>query len=123
MLKESGHTHTVDWWTIGIMLYELICGKTPFFDRRKIMQERKIKNGKILWPDPQKYNIYCSDELKDVVEKLLDKNGETRLGAKDDFVEVLSHPWFKDQDLDALAAKKVDPPFKPDFGDIKKPNL
>jgi len=48
--------------------------------------------------------------------KLLDKDKSKRLGHKDDFFEVLSHPFFADIDIEGLEKKLVVPPFKPNFG-------
>ena len=52
----------------------------------------------------------------DLILKLLDKDKSQRLGSKDDFFEVLSHPFFVDIDIEGLEKKQVIPPFKPNFG-------
>jgi serine/threonine protein kinase len=64
-----------------------------------------IENGSIRWPDPAKHGISVSEEAKDLIEKLLDKNKETRLGFKDDVNEVLAHPWFASLDREKLMKK------------------
>jgi hypothetical protein len=53
-----------------------------------------IENGSIRWPDPAKHGITVSDEAKDLIEKLLDKNKHTRLGQSNDIDEIMAHPWF-----------------------------
>jgi len=94
----------------------MLIGVTPFFNKNKNMLLMKIKNSKVVFPDRKKYKIDFSDDVMDLIVKLLDKDKHARLGSKDDFVEVLSHPYFKDIDIEALEAKKVKPPFMPNFG-------
>ena len=52
-----------------------------------------------------------SDDLKDIITKLLDKNSETRLGSKNDADEIVNHPWFKDIDWEGLMNKTIESPF------------
>ena len=73
----------------------------------------KIKNSKVVFPDRRKYRIDYSDELMDLVLKLLDKDKNTRLGSKNDSEEILAHPFFAPINMDELMANKVEPPFKP----------
>jgi serine/threonine protein kinase len=60
-----------------------------------------------------------SDELKDLINKLLDKDPKTRLGSTTDADEVVNHPWFLDLDWEGLMSKTIDLPFKPDMDKIK----
>lgn len=71
IVGERGHTMAVDWWAVGILIYELFLGKTPFVDRSREKIAYKILNRKIIWPDEKKYKFTCSDEIVDLVEKLL----------------------------------------------------
>ena len=68
-----------------------------------------------MFPDRNKYKIKYSDEIADLITKLLDRDTTKRLGSKDDFTEVLSHPIFKDINIEELEANKVVPPFKPNI--------
>ena len=52
-----------------------------------------------------------SDNLKDIITKLLDKNHESRLGSQGDADEIVNHPWFADMDWDGLMSKKIPSPF------------
>jgi len=70
----------VDWWAIGILMYEMLIGVTPFFNKNKNMLLTKIVNSKVVFPDRKKYKIDYSDDIQDVILRLLDKNKDTRLG-------------------------------------------
>ena len=74
VVEEKGHTMAVDWWAVGILMYEMLIGKTPFFNRNRNELENKIRKSKVAWPDKKRYKIDYSDEFRDVVEKLLSKN-------------------------------------------------
>lgn len=113
MVAQVGHDKTVDWWALGVLIYEMLIGVTPFFNRNKNMLLTKIKNSKVVFPDRRKYRIDYSDELMDLVLKLLDKDKNTRLGAKNDSEEILAHPFFASINMDDLMKQKVEPPFKP----------
>ena len=59
----------------------------------------KIKAGKVVFPDRQKYNFKFSEEIEDLIRGLLRVNKFERLGSKEDSIEVLAHPVFKDIDF------------------------
>ena len=69
----------------------------------------KIKNSKVVFPDRKKYKIDYSDEIKDLILKLLDKNQKTRLGAaggaEAGYKEILDHVAFKHIDVEKLEKK------------------
>lgn len=113
MVNQTGHDKGVDWWALGILIYEMLIGVTPFFNRNKNMLLSKIKTAKVVFPDRNKYKIEYSDKIVDLICKLLEKDKSKRLGTKDDFVEILSHPIFKDIDIEQLESQKIVPPFKP----------
>jgi serine/threonine protein kinase len=117
MVSQSGHDKGVDWWALGVLIYEMLIGVTPFFNRNKNMLMSKIKTAKVVFPDRTKYKIEYSDLIVDLIAKLLDKDRSKRLGAKDDFVEILSHPVFKGIDIEELEAGTIKPEFKPEVTD------
>jgi len=94
-------------------MYEMLIGVTPFFNKNKNMLLTKIKNSKVIFPDRKKYKIDYSDEMMDIIGKLLDKDKSTRLGSKGDAKEILSHPFFKDINMEDLIQEKIEPPFRP----------
>jgi serine/threonine protein kinase len=116
MLIGNGHDYTVDWWALGILIYEMIVGIPPFFHRNKNKMYHFIKESKVNFPDPIKHKIFVSTEAKDIILKLLDKNKRTRLGANG-IEEILSHPFFASIDIEALMQKKLTPPYIPESSD------
>jgi len=57
MLTGEGHDHTVDWWTLGILLYEMLVGIPPFFDRNRNQMYRSIRNANVTYPIKERHNI------------------------------------------------------------------
>ena len=72
-----------------------------------------IRNGNIIFPDPARHKIFMSENLKDLISKLLDRKASTRLGSNGDVNEVVSHPFFSDIDFDKLQRKEIKPPYMP----------
>ena len=78
ILEMKGHDYCVDWWTLGILIYELRIGRPPFLDKNHQKLGRLIKKGKIIFPDPIRHKIEMSEELKDIINKLLERDPTKR---------------------------------------------
>ena len=100
-------------------------GRPPFMHKNHHQLGLLIRNGNIIYPDPERHKIFMSENLKDLISKvsirfnifflqLLDRNVATRLGSKGDVNEVISHPWFADVDFEVLQRREIEPPYKPD---------
>jgi serum/glucocorticoid-regulated kinase 2 len=100
MLIGNGHDFTVDWWALGILLYEMLVGIPPFFHKNKHRMYFLIKESPVNFPDPVRHGIEVSGDAKDLIRKLLEKNKRKRLGANGDVSEILAHPFFADLDLE-----------------------
>ena len=75
--RNAQYDTSIDWWAVGIIIYELISGVTPFFNFNRQRLNDNIRNKKVLWLK----DVKCSRELKDLVEKLLVKDPSARLGS------------------------------------------
>lgn len=113
MITQEGHDKNVDWWALGVLIYEMLIGVTPFYNKNRSIMMSKIQKSKIVFPHKEKYNIEYSDEVKDIICKLLSKKKGNRLGAKNGIDEILLHPWFKGVDPKHIMKKKIIPPFTP----------
>jgi len=108
VLLNKGHGKPVDWWTLGILIYEMIVGYPPFVDEDPMGIYQKILSGKIVFPKMFDKNA------KGLVKKLLTADLGKRYGnLKNGVDDIKTHKWFKDIDWEALIAKKIETKFKP----------
>uniref|UniRef100_A0A7N8YIL2 protein kinase C n=1 Tax=Mastacembelus armatus TaxID=205130 RepID=A0A7N8YIL2_9TELE len=108
VLTESNYTRSVDWWGLGVLIYEMLVGESPFpgDDEEEVFDS--IVN------DDVRYPRFLSPESVSLIQKLLQKNPEMRLGAGVEDASVIKrHRFFQGMHWEALLAKKVKPPFLP----------
>ncbi|TNV83440.1 hypothetical protein FGO68_gene1739 [Halteria grandinella] len=114
--KESeGHSFPLDWWSFGILVYELLIGICPFYNHNHHATIKLILSRRHAWPPEKEFQsvFNFSSVTKDFVDKLLVKDPKLRLGSENS-VDVLKHPFFDDFiDLEAIKNKKVQPPWEP----------
>lgn len=113
MIAHAGHDKTVDWWAVGVLIYEMLIGVTPFFNKNRQVLMSKIKHSRIVFPDRRTYKIQYSDEIVDLISGLLKKNKDERLGSGSDYHEILAHPWFASIDIEALERFEITAPIIP----------
>lgn len=108
MLRGIGHNKSVDWWCLGILLYELTVGVTPFYSKNVDELYHKIVKSSLKFPSKM------SPECRDLISKLLVRDPKLRLGSSDkDFEEIKSHEFFKGFDWKKLESKRLKPPYIP----------
>ncbi|KAI9168238.1 Serine/threonine kinase [Blastocladiella emersonii ATCC 22665] len=108
ILFEQNYGRAVDWWAFGVLVYEMICGQSPFRgdDEEEIFEA--ILHDEVLYP------ITMSRDAVALCQGLLTKDPRRRLGAGPaDADEIKRHPFFRGVDWDALLAKRIAPPFVP----------
>ena len=98
----------VDFWSLGVLVFEMCCGWSPFYAEDNQQMYKNIAFGKVRFPKDA-----LSTEGRNFVKGLLNRNPKHRLGAVDDARELRRHPFFADVDWDLLMIKKIPPPFKP----------
>lgn len=113
MIVGSGHDFTVDWWALGILIYEMIVGIPPFYNANKHQMYHLIQNAAIRWPNKDRHGIEVSPHARDLVTKMLVKERKDRLGQVNDVEDILGHPWFADLDMKEILAKNVTSPYIP----------
>uniref|UniRef100_A0A7R9VAH7 cGMP-dependent protein kinase n=1 Tax=Chlamydomonas euryale TaxID=1486919 RepID=A0A7R9VAH7_9CHLO len=115
-----GYNQSVDWWTLGVLMYVLLTARQPFTSpkaqdpmevMRRIVDER--------WPI--RYAPYMSEESKDLVSKLLERRPVKRIGCFQGRAnDIKGHAWFRGFDWEALASRRMEPPRKPKDEDSAK---
>ncbi|KAJ5130765.1 uncharacterized protein N7515_006804 [Penicillium bovifimosum] len=108
LLDEQGYTKMVDFWSLGVLVFEMCCGWSPFYAEDTQQMYKNIAFGKVRFPRDA-----LSTEGRNFVKGLLNRNPKHRLGANGDAKELMAHPFFHDIDWDTLCRKEVIPPFKP----------
>ena len=102
-----------DWWSVGIIIYQLMCDDTPFVfeDSSLTPDEYKAKNDELICTQAVEFKSYrsrkFSENLKDLVLKLLNRDPTTRLGATNDSAEILSHPVFDPSFINDVNTKQM----------------
>ncbi|CAD8149198.1 unnamed protein product [Paramecium octaurelia] len=104
MLMKKGHGRQVDWYMLGILIYELLVGAPPYYDSEKEVLKENIRKAPLRIPK------FLSQEAKDIIIKLLIRDPKKRLGCKEDAKEIKNHPWFNDIDWQDCYNKKLQPP-------------
>ncbi|XP_054867314.1 serine/threonine-protein kinase N1-like [Amphiprion ocellaris] len=112
VLTDDNYTRAVDWWGMGVLIYEMLVGESPFPGEDEEEVFDSIVNDDVQYPP------CLPPGAVGIVQKLLKKNPLKRLGAGErDANEVKGEKFFETIDFEALLAKKVKPPFLPSIKD------
>lgn len=109
VVSNKGYNKSVDWWSLGILIYEMLCGYTPFWDNGSPMKiYENILRGKV------KYPAYVHPDAQDLLERLITPDLTKRLGNLfGGPQDVKEHPWFSEVTWDRLSKTDIDPPYTP----------
>ncbi|CAF9915766.1 MAG: hypothetical protein GOMPHAMPRED_000846 [Gomphillus americanus] len=112
LLLGQGYDKAVDWWTLGVLLYEMLTGLPPYYDENTNEMYRKILSEPLHFPGPE----IVPPAAKDLLTQLLDRNPASRLGANG-AAEIKAHAFFNSIDWRRLLQRKYEPSFKPNVTD------
>ncbi|XP_067679349.1 cAMP-dependent protein kinase catalytic subunit alpha isoform X3 [Haliotis asinina] len=108
IILSKGYNKAVDWWALGVLIYEMAAGYPPFFADQPIQIYEKIVSGKVRFPS------HFSGDLKDLLRNLLQVDLTKRFGnLKNGVNDIKTHKWFNTTDWIAVYQKKVEAPFVP----------
>jgi protein kinase A len=108
IILSKGYNKAVDWWALGVLIYEMAAGYPPFFADQPIQIYEKIVSGKVRFPS------HFSSELKELLRNLLQVDLTKRYGnLKNGVNDIKNHRWFSSTDWIAVYQKKVEAPFLP----------
>ncbi|GAA6000436.1 hypothetical protein JCM10207_008010 [Rhodosporidiobolus poonsookiae] len=114
VLAKRGYFATVDWWSLGVVTYELLFGKRPFRGKTNSTLTQSILKDQTRFPENAEELV--SAEGLDCIRGLLQRDPRKRLGCKHTggLEAFKQHPWFKGYDWAVLERKEAEPPFEPD---------
>ncbi|KAF7977712.1 hypothetical protein HWV62_33507 [Athelia sp. TMB] len=112
ILNGQGYNKTIDWWTLGVLLYEMMAGLPPFYDENTDVMYKKILE------DPLRFGDEIGSEARSILTGLLTRNSARRLGANG-AEDIKRHPFFGTHiDFGKLLRKEIQPPFKPSVSSV-----
>ena len=113
MVLGKPYDKGVDWWSMGILIYEMLYGYPPFYNQNTNAMYRSIVQDKLEFPDGG------SPEVVDFISKLLERDPTKRLGnGPTEYEEIKLHPFFQGLDWKQLLLKSIPMEWKPDIKDI-----
>ncbi|KAL6111862.1 prkcd [Pungitius sinensis] len=104
ILLGQKYTFSVDWWSFGVLVYEMLIGQSPFQGDDEDELFESIRS------DTPHYPRWITKEAKNLIEQLFERDPTRRLGVVRD---IRAHPFFKTINWPALENREMDPPFKP----------
>ncbi|XP_034480757.1 microtubule-associated serine/threonine-protein kinase 1 [Drosophila innubila] len=106
VILRQGYGKPVDWWSMGIILYEFLIGCVPFFGETAEELFAHTVNDDIEWPDSEDWPV--QSEAKDIISQLLQQNPRDRLGTQTGALEVKEHFYFQGMDWNSLLRQKAE---------------
>ncbi|XP_073686418.1 ribosomal protein S6 kinase alpha-3 isoform X4 [Garra rufa] len=111
VVNRRGHTYSADWWSYGVLMFEMLTGTLPFQGKDRKETMTMILKAKLGMPQ------FLSSDAQSLLRSLFKRNPSNRLGAGPDGVEEIKrHPFYANIDWNKLFRREIHPPFKPASG-------
>eukprot|EP01054_Gregarina_sp_Poly1_P004206 Gregarina_sp_Poly_1__4205@NODE_229_length_11141_cov_173_244537_g203_i0_p5_GENE_NODE_229_length_11141_cov_173_244537_g203_i0NODE_229_length_11141_cov_173_244537_g203_i0_p5_ORF_typecomplete_len495_score56_19Pkinase/PF00069_25/7_1e76Pkinase_Tyr/PF07714_17/3_7e45Kinaselike/PF14531_6/9_2e18WaaY/PF06176_11/2_9e07Kdo/PF06293_14/8_8e07Pkinase_fungal/PF17667_1/3_4e06RIO1/PF01163_22/0_00012APH/PF01636_23/0_00023YrbLPhoP_reg/PF10707_9/0_087YukC/PF10140_9/0_068ActFrag_cataly/PF09192_10/0_15_NODE_229_length_ len=108
IIQSKGHGKSVDWWALGILIYEMLVGAPPFYDENPMNIYKKVLEGTVEYPE------HLESKAKDLIRKLLTQDRTKRYGClKYAAEDVKRHKWFRGVDWQDCFDRKIRAPYVP----------
>eukprot|EP00929_Paragymnodinium_shiwhaense_P092832 TRINITY_DN5284_c0_g1_i2.p1 TRINITY_DN5284_c0_g1~~TRINITY_DN5284_c0_g1_i2.p1 ORF type:complete len:360 (+),score=88.43 TRINITY_DN5284_c0_g1_i2:184-1263(+) len=108
IIQSKGHGRAVDWWALGILIFEMLGGYPPFYDENPFGIYQKVLAGRIDFPK------HFDVRAKDLIKRLLTHDRAKRYGClKNGAEDIKKHKWYKGMEWEQLIHRQVPPPFRP----------
>eukprot|EP01097_Dermamoeba_algensis_P000010 TRINITY_DN1003_c0_g2_i1.p1 TRINITY_DN1003_c0_g2~~TRINITY_DN1003_c0_g2_i1.p1 ORF type:complete len:702 (+),score=214.46 TRINITY_DN1003_c0_g2_i1:95-2200(+) len=107
IIQKKGHGRAVDWWALGILIYEMLAGFSPFFDDNQYVIYEKILSGRIHFPS------FFDAVTKDLIKRFLQPESARLGNLKGGAADVKSHKWFSSLQWDDVLGMRIPPPIVP----------
>lgn len=112
ILENTGHGKAVDWWALGTLLHEMICGLPPYYDTNVQRMYHKILHEPLRFPKGE--NKQISEPAKELIRGLLERKISDRTGSGPaDASELKRSKFFSTLNFDRVNAKSYEPEFRP----------
>lgn len=119
VVATKPYNKSVDWWSFGILIFEMLAGYTPFYDSSPMKTYENILAGNVKYPE------FLHPDALDLLKRLITKNLSERLGNLQGGTEdVKRHPWFSEVVWERLLSRDIEtpyePPIQPNTGDTSQ---
>ncbi|ODV88548.1 hypothetical protein CANCADRAFT_124337 [Tortispora caseinolytica NRRL Y-17796] len=108
VVSSKPYNKSVDWWSVGILIYEMLAGYTPFYDRTPLKTYENILQCHVRYPS------YIHPDARDLLEHLITKDLTRRYGnLANGTADIYNHPWFAEVVWEKLYSKTIETPYEP----------
>lgn len=108
VITTKPYNKSVDWWSLGVLIFEMLAGYTPFYDSTPMKTYEKILSGKIHYPS------FFGADVIDLLSNLITADLTRRLGNLiNGPADIRNHPWFQEVVWEKLLAKDIETPYEP----------